>query len=122
MKKGSAQIKIKMKYISPLFCKHNWEGYIIIICLVMATHTNPLAASANFSNVENSLSYNEMQRLNQRLEEIKLMDIKKMNPAEKNNLRAEVRSIRKKYLSAGPVLFISAGTLILIVILLIILL
>lgn len=94
----------------------------ILICLVMAVHANPLSASANVEKVESPLHYNETQTLNKRLEEIRRMDIEKMSPAEKNNLRIELRSIKKKHISAGPVLVISAGALILIVILLILLL
>ncbi len=96
--------------------------FFIIICLVMLTPAYRLSASANNGKVEKSLNYNETQGLNRRLEEIRLMDIKKMSPAKKNNLRIELRSIRKKYLSASPVIVISAGALILIVILLILLL
>lgn len=93
-----------------------------MVSLFLLTHANPLTASTMLSKANNSLNYNEAQKLGNRLREIKSMDIKKMTRAEKNDLRTEVISIGEKYRSAGPVVVISVGALVLIVVLLILLL
>ena len=61
-----------------------------------------------------------------RLEEIKLMDFSKMNPAEKRELRSEVKMIKSdlkaQNLDSSGGIYISVGAAILIVLLLILLL
>jgi hypothetical protein len=57
-----------------------------------------------------------------RLNEINAMDKSKMKSAEKKNLRKEVKSINHKLREIGGGVYISAGALILILILLIVLL
>ena len=63
----------------------------------------------------------EVKALDLRLNEIKSMDKSKLNASEKKSLRKEVKAIKQQYRDYG-VVYISAGTLLLIVILLIILL
>ncbi|MCX6254059.1 MAG: hypothetical protein NTV31_06220 [Bacteroidia bacterium] len=64
----------------------------------------------------------EAKTLELRLNEINAMDKSKMKSAEKKNLRKEVKSINHKLRNIGGGVYISAGALILILILLIILL
>lgn len=88
----------------------------------MTFATNELNASTNSSKIENSLNSFEVQRLVNRLEEIKSMDKTKMSRPEKKKLRVEVLSIAKKLEHPEPVIFISGGTFLLILIQLLILL
>jgi VIT1/CCC1 family predicted Fe2+/Mn2+ transporter len=62
----------------------------------------------------------EMQKLVDRLEEIKAMDISNMTNKEKRALRKEVKAAEKKVQNSG--VYVSVGALIIIVLLLIILL
>jgi len=64
----------------------------------------------------------EAKTLELRLNEINAMDKSKMKSAEKKSLRKEVKSINHKLREVGGGVYVSAGALILIVILLIILL
>ena len=64
----------------------------------------------------------EVKTLELRLNEINAMDKSKLKSAEKKNLRKEVKSINHKLRETGGVVYLSAGTIILILILLIILL
>ena len=64
----------------------------------------------------------EAKTLTLRLDEIKAMDMSKMKSAEKKNLNKEVKSIRHELRTIGGGVYLSAGAIILIVILLIILL
>lgn len=69
----------------------------------------------------NTMDQQKADALIIRLNEINEMDKSNLNSSEKSELRSEVLSI-KNQLSSGPVIYISAGALILIIILLIILL
>ena len=64
----------------------------------------------------------EMQRLSNRLEEIKSMDLENMPRSERRKYAKEVKQIQKKMNAVGGGVYISAGALILILILLIVLL
>jgi len=64
----------------------------------------------------------EMQRLTNRLEEIKAMDLKNMPRSEKRKYAKEVKQIQKKMNAVGGGVYISAGALIVVLVLLLILL
>jgi hypothetical protein len=64
----------------------------------------------------------EVKALELRLNEISAMDKSKMKTAEKKSLRKEVRSINHKVREIGGGVYLSAGAIILIVILLVVLL
>ncbi|MFA5820496.1 MAG: hypothetical protein WC854_14615 [Bacteroidales bacterium] len=64
----------------------------------------------------------EAKTLVLRLNEINAMDMSKLKSSEKKNLHKEVRSIKKELREVGGGVYLSAGALILIVILLIVLL
>jgi hypothetical protein len=63
----------------------------------------------------------EAKALTFRLNEIKTMDKSKMNSVEKKNLHKEVRTIKRKLKDISGGVYISAGTIIIILILLVIL-
>jgi hypothetical protein len=64
----------------------------------------------------------EVKELDLRLNEIKSMDKSKLTVSEKKSLRKEVKTTKQRLYNDYGVVYISAGTLLLIVILLIILL
>ncbi|HZY82051.1 MAG TPA: hypothetical protein VFE50_21150 [Cyclobacteriaceae bacterium] len=63
----------------------------------------------------------EVQRMMNRLEEIKAMDLENMPRSEKRKYAKEVKQIQKKMKAVGGGVYISAGALILIIVLLILL-
>jgi len=100
----------------------------IVLC-VMATFLSltflPLQSNASTTAEPSSLVGTkpaETKTLELRLTEIKATDMSKLKSSEKKNLRKEVRSINHKLRELGGGVYLSAGALILIVILLIILL
>jgi hypothetical protein len=64
----------------------------------------------------------EAKTLLLRLDEIKATDISKLKSSEKKDLRKEVRSINHKLKTIGGGVYISAGAVILLIILLVVLL
>ncbi len=100
----------------------------IVLCL-MATFLSltflPLQSNAATTAAPSSLVNSkpaEAKTLVLRLNEINAMDKSKLKSADKKNLRKEVSSIRHKLRDIGGGVYLSAGALILIVILLIVLL
>lgn len=63
----------------------------------------------------------EMQRMVNRLEEIKAMDLENMPRSERRKYAREVKQIEKRMKAVGGGVYISAGALILIIVLLILL-
>lgn len=106
----------------------------IVFC-VMATFLSltfiPMQLSASNVNDPTSLVDPEpvesaeaakVKTLELRLDEIKAMDLENMETSEKKELRKEVRSIKHELKTIGGGVYVSAGGLILVLILLIILL
>lgn len=83
-----------------------------------ATNTNGVPATAPAGTANEA----EMQRLANRLEEIKAMDLENMPRSEKRKYAKEVKQIQKKMNAVGGGVYISAGALLVIVVLLILLL
>lgn len=75
----------------------------------------------NLTKTENKLSEEEANRLIRRVEEIRDMDKTNMAASEKRELRKELRATQKNVKRDSGVVYISAGTLILIIILVILL-
>lgn len=71
--------------------------------------------------VENKMSTEEVKRLTNRVEEIRDMDKSNMTVTEKRELRKELRTTKENVRKDGGYLYISAGTVILILILVILL-
>ncbi len=89
----------------------------LILSISSPSFANPVDVSP-VTPAESVEARNE--RLIKRLEEIKAMDLEGMSRSEKRALRKEVKSIEKTMGASGGI-YISAGALILIIILLIIL-
>jgi hypothetical protein len=95
-------------------------GFIMIFMLSAST----FAASKNperLTKFENKLSEEEVTRLTSRVEEIRDMDKSDMAASEKRELRKELKGIKKNVNKNGGVIYLSAGTVILILILIILL-
>jgi hypothetical protein len=70
---------------------------------------------------ENRLSAEEVSRLTKRIEEIRDIDKSTLTVIEKRELRKELKGIKEKIRNDGGYVYIGAGTLILIIILIILL-
>ena len=71
---------------------------------------------------ENKLSDEELSRLTKRVEEIRDMDKSDLTAKEKKELRKELKGIRETVKADGGYIYIGAGTLLVIILLLILLL
>lgn len=103
----------------------------IIVCIMAAsmsfafTPTHTMAATKANAAMATSAATNDQARadaLVERLKEIKAMDLSELNASEKKVLRTEVLSIKQELKALDGVIYISAGALILIIVLLILLL
>ena len=91
---------------------------------VFAANSDPNSAKDNLvvpDKTENKLSEEEMSRLTKRVEEIRDMDKTNMTVKEKRELKKELKGIKENVRRNGGVVYISAGTLILIILLVILL-
>jgi len=89
---------------------------VLLIFLAIAIPGRSFAPVAG----ESSNAASEAQRLINRLEEIKAMDKTNMPRNQKRALRAEVKATQKKLKDSGGGIYLSAGAVILIIVLLII--
>ena len=77
--------------------------------------------TAVLAKTENKLSAEEVSLLTKRVEEIRAMDKSEMTFTEKRELRKELRGIKENVRKSGEVIYISGGTLLLIVLIIILL-
>jgi len=68
---------------------------------------------------ENKLSAEEISSMNKRVEEIRSMDKSEMSSSEKRELRKESKGIKENVRRSGEVIYISGGTLLLIILIII---
>jgi len=68
---------------------------------------------------ENKLSAEEVSRMNKRVEEIRSMDKSEMTGSEKRELRKESKGIKENVRRSGEVIYISGGTLLIIILIII---
>lgn len=71
--------------------------------------------------VENKMSAEEVSRLTKRVEEIRDMDKSDLTVTEKRELRKELKTTKENVRKDGGYIYVSAGTVILILILIILL-
>jgi hypothetical protein len=91
---------------------------------VFAANSGPDSKKDNLvvpDKKENKLSDEEMSRLTRRVEEIRDMDKTNMTVKEKRELKKELKGIKENVRRSGGVVYIGAGTLVLIIILVILL-
>jgi hypothetical protein len=93
---------------------------VILISVAPTLQANDVVTPLRNSRQSEAPSVAEIQKLTERLEEIKAMDISNMSNKEKRALRKEVKATEKAMQSSG--VYISVGGLIIIILLLILLL
>jgi hypothetical protein len=96
----------------------------MLLALTMMFSIGSYAATGNGAPAPTSPAAKEaeMSGLENRLEEIKAMDLENMPRSEKRKYAKEVKQIQKKMNAVGGGVYISAGALLVILILLIVLL
>ena len=75
--------------------------------------------SAVLAKPENKLTAEEVAALTTRVEEIRSMDKSNMTSLEKRELRKEIKGIKENVRKSGEVIYISGGTLLLIILIII---
>ena len=94
---------------------------LLMIFALSAPATFGSSKSKNADKVENKLSAEEVSRLTRRVEEIRDMDKSDLSVTEKRALRKELKATKENVRKDGGYIYVSAGTVILILILIILL-
>ena len=95
---------------------------IFMFSITMAFAGGVKAASDNTAAVvktENKLSAEEVASMTKRVEEIRSMDKSNLTSVEKRELRKEVKGIKENVRKNGEVIYISGGTLLLIILIIV---
>ncbi|NEW82174.1 MAG: hypothetical protein GZ094_07395 [Mariniphaga sp.] len=97
---------------------------ILMICMFsvsMAFAGEVKTADNNVAvlKTENKLTTEEVASMTKRVEEIRNMDKSNLTSVEKRELRKEVKGIKENVKKNGQVIYISAGTILLIILILI---
>ena len=98
-----------------------WAVTVVLLLPIVSTELKAGSEINTAKMVSTEMPGSSTRRLLDRLNEIDAMDKSKLTPAEKKQLRKEVRSTKKEIKEIGGGVYISAGAIILILILLIIL-
>jgi biopolymer transport protein ExbD len=105
---------------------NNFHKTIALTLLLASMITSSSYASSLVSTLpvskEGKLSSVDAQKLINRLEEIKSMDVKNLSRKERKELRHEVRSIQKVQSTGNGGVYLSVGAIIIIILLLILIL
>lgn len=99
--------------------------YLMIMVLSLSAFPSTMFAAEINRNVERTNPKEvpaEVQKMLDRLEEIKEIDKSSLTRVEKKELRKEVREIKNNLRSSGNGLYLSVGAIIIIILLLILLL
>lgn len=94
---------------------------MFIVVVLVLFERQAIAAERPVNPAPSKEAEAEIKQLTNRLEEIKAMDLKNMPKGEKRALKKEVKATRKKIEDLGGGVYISAGALLVIIILLILL-
>jgi len=99
-------------------------GFLMIFMFsaTMAFAGEIKASSDNTAAVvktENKLSAEEIATLTKRVEEIRSMDKSNLTSVEKRELRKEVKGIKENVRKNGEIIYISGGTLLLIILIIV---
>jgi hypothetical protein len=92
-----------------------------LLFLIMLAFAVPSVASATAAAPVENPSEQRANQLNNRLEEIRAMNMKTLSRKEKKALRGEVRAIKKEMAEISGGVYLSVGAIILIVLLIILL-
>lgn len=90
-----------------------------LMLLFSGMSVNANAAEKNMTKAQTEVRISEMK---QRVDQIRAMDMSHLNATERTGLKHELKDMKKELRAMDGVIYISAGALILIIILLILLL
>lgn len=98
--------------------------YFAILMIFTLSATTTFASKTDRKSVapvatENKLSSEEVSRLTKRVEEIRNLDKSEMTVSEKRELRKESKGIKENVRKSGEVIYISGGTILLIILIII---
>jgi hypothetical protein len=94
---------------------------LLLSLMPFSTHASSIVPGLSTTKSE-KLNPIDDQKLINRLEEIKSMDIKNLNRKERKELRREVKSIQKVQSTGNGGVYLSVGAIIIIILLLILIL
>ena len=94
---------------------------VVLMSLTLASTSNAFSETPKTNKIE-KMSDEDSQRMINRLEEIKAMDVSTMTRKEKKELRHEVKEIKHTLQTQSSGVYVSVGALIIIILLVIILL
>jgi Flp pilus assembly protein TadB len=96
--------------------------YFILLLFALnapiAIYASESGKSATPSRTENKMSEEEAARLTKRVEEIRAMDKSNLTASERRELRKELKGIKEKVKRDGGYIYIGAGTLLVIILIL----
>ena len=95
--------------------------YVMVMLLSLGAFTTVSASDKNLKTTTPTEIPVEIQVMLDRLEDIKEMDKSELNRADKKELRKEVRAIKSDIRASGNGVYISAGAIIIILLLIILL-
>src|SRR6478609_1159836 len=94
---------------------------VVLMSLTLASTSNAFSETPKTNKIE-KMSDEDSQRMINRLEEIKSMDVSTMTRKEKKELRHEVKAIKHTLRTQSSGVYVSVGALLIIILLVIILL
>jgi len=97
--------------------------YSFLLIFVVGLSVNTVSAATVKDKVEMTAEQKvQLERITNRVEEIKAMDKSNLSRAEKKELRKELRTMKKEARAMGGGVYLSVGAIIIIILLLILIL
>lgn len=97
--------------------------YSFLLIFVVGLSVNTVSAATVKDKVEMTTEQKvQLERITNRVEEIKAMDKSNLSRAEKKELRKELRTMKKEARAIGGGVYLSVGAIIIIILLLILIL
>jgi len=97
--------------------------YSFLLIFVVGLSANTVSAATVKDKVEMTTEQKvQLERITNRVEEIKAMDKSNLSRAEKKELRKELRTMKKEARAMGGGVYLSVGAIIIIILLLILIL
>lgn len=92
--------------------------FMFSVSMAFAGEVKDVAENAAVVKTANQLTAEEVASMTKRVEEIRNMDKSNLTSVEKRELRKEVKGIKENVKKNGQVIYISAGTVLLIILIL----
>ena len=97
--------------------------YSFALIFMLGISMNTVSAATTKDNVEMTMEQKaQLEKITNRVEEIKAMDKSNMSKAERKELRKELREMKKEARAMGGGVYLSVGAIIIIILLLILIL